>query len=92
MPTLTEDIHWITHRRRYSPLEHGRHSAIINRRATVSPTEYLTVKNEYGEWRWELFTYKHHDVTGRARLLDGGAKPTMAAAKAAAVAAWEARP
>lgn len=88
MPALIEDVKWETHR--YPQSVRGP-QGISYRSARVSPTEYVTVKAEDGEWRWDLHTNREHDVFSRAKRLDGGSRSTMKLAKDAAIAAWVAR-
>lgn len=82
----TTEVAWDVQRFPRSP--YGPHG-IRQRRADVSPTEYLTVKREDGEWRWDVFTIRQHDPLGRPVRLDGGSRSTLATAKAAALSAWQ---
>lgn len=84
MPALIQDVEW--ENVRSTPL-HGRRRTVY-RRAYVTLSDYLAVKQEDGAWRWDIYTTREHDALGRCKRLDGGSRSTLRDAKQAAVDAW----
>jgi hypothetical protein len=84
--TITE-IAWEVHR--HPPFGGIRKVAFYH--ASVTSTDYLTVKAQDGEWRWDFYSTEGGQPHGHGQRLDGGSRATLKAAKAAALAAWNAR-
>lgn len=88
MSTTSTPATWQTHR--YPRSVYGP-QGVSYYSADVSPTEYLTVKRDQGEWAWRIFTTRQHDPFGGALSLARGTESSLAKAKAAVLADWQAR-